>query len=97
MQWERYRLFVRHYRSDGQLSDIWLDDPRDHERDLGREGWRLISVSALVDDDGALVEILWYERPIASDAPPSPEKGPLGFASFDVDVLDVLDVLDEER
>lgn len=88
VKWERFRLFVRHYNSSGRLVDDWVDEIKEHERDLGREGWRLVSVNALVDDDGALVEILWYERPIAPDAPPSSEKGPLGFASFDVDVLD---------
>ncbi|RIK25992.1 MAG: hypothetical protein DCC55_40295 [Chloroflexi bacterium] len=84
MQWERYRLFVRHHNSAGQLATKWFDEVSDHERRLGIEGWQLVSVNSFVDDDGGLVEILWFQRPVSPGTPPLPEKAPLGF-SFDVE------------
>ncbi len=80
MQFERYRLFVRHHSSDGRLASKWFEEIRNHEVRLGAEGWRLVSVNALVDDDGALVEILWFERLIDQSEPSRLSKSPLGFS-----------------
>lgn len=72
-QWERYRFFVRHRETSGSLARGWLEEVRAMERRLGNEGWALVSANALIDED-ALVEILWFQRPISPGAPvPPPE------------------------
>lgn len=78
-QWERYRLFVRHFDSSGERVRRWMDEVREVERRLGRDGWFLVSTNAFIDDDDALIEILWFQRPITPDAPPPPEEHALGF------------------
>jgi hypothetical protein len=78
-QWERYRMWVRHRRSTGDVPEDWIDEVRTFERQLGIDGWYLVSTNAFFDRQQGLVEILWFQRLITPDSPPRPPERPLGF------------------
>jgi hypothetical protein len=78
-QWERYRFCIRHHGGAGLFLTDWPPEARELESQLGRDGWFLASTNTIAEDDGALVEILWFQRPITADAPRPPDEKAIGF------------------
>ena len=73
-EWETYRLYAIHR---GTLK--WFEETREAVLGLGKQGWGLVSATALEKEDGGLLEILWFKRPIIAGAIPPPEPKWLGF------------------